>query len=239
MDMNQFWDNITIILAILVAIESLILMLIFRFSKQVTTAWVWSGLTGVNAIMARWTVDRKFKMDIPVIDKIDPFKWSIKQGKLLSPREIKKGSVVTGPDRMDMVIISDDCTSTISLNIDDLTAGKVGSSPGYMQNQLDLAYTEGYNEGFNKSMNTGVWSTITDNLGSVLVVMMMLGIGFFVLQDKFITSTSAYNELRTCNEEKTAIVAKCAPFMDLSSGRLPTTTTSTLVSGTGSVIEVR
>ena len=216
---NDILDIIMLVSIILNGLTIAILMIIWQYSREHTLAALSANFFHkTRAICARWTVDHKLKIDIPKIDPLDPFKWSIKKSKdVWSDREVKKGSVVRGPDNIDYVIITDDCTSTI--NLDERTASKVGSSPAYVQKMQDLSYAEGYTAGFNKSTKDGVWSTISENLGSILVIMMFLGIGFFVMHDKIIASPAIQGSLNTCNEQKAEIINQCSKYVNLDFGQ--------------------
>jgi len=201
------------------------------------------------AIAVRWCVDNRIRFDNPEIDDKDPFKWYVKEGKSKLPREIKKGSVRTGPDNIDFVLLTDDCTSSVemnldldenklykefkkevtaqSVNLDNLTKNKVGSTPAYIQSQLDLAYTDGFQEGFNRSNNWGILDSLTQNWQTVAIIILVLAVAGVILHDKVIGTPACYNKLVETERSNDELIAKCSPYIkDLTTPQKEATTPS-------------
>ena len=189
------------------------------------------------AMAVRWSVDNRIRLDNVEIDAKDPFKWFIKPNKEESSREIKKGDVRGGPAGIDLVLFTDDCTSSVSMtldvdeqkqynmwkseipaksvNVDQLTKNKYGSSPAYVDEQLDLAYTDGLQDGIRKSQNFGFLDTLSQNWQTLLMLALLLGVGGLVFYDKVITAPACQGQLNNEIAQKNILIGKCSNYVSL------------------------
>lgn len=184
-------------------------------------------------INLQWTTDNRWRWINPVLDKDDPKKMWIDNEKKKSV-EIKKGTVKPGPDHIEYVVTTDDCTSTIDL--DEKTASKVGSTPAYVAAQNDLAYSDGFQDGFRRSNNWGLLDSLHQNWQIVVVVGMLLLIGGLVFYERIFTSPACYSQLQNEIAEKNRVMGECSPYVDFNKEKA-TTTTIPQLSGTGSGVK--
>lgn len=212
---TQLLDTITIVSVILNFILLFIFGQIWKVRDLIKAGLQATTRLGENnhALGISWETDNRIRLYNPHIDEKDPFKWHIKRGKSTLPLEIKKGHVRTGPDNIDYVLMTDDCTST--LNPDTMTASKVGSTPGYVQTQIDLAYSDGFQDGWNRSNSWSWFDSLNQNWTAVVTIILVLMVAGTVMYDKVITSPGCYSTLQNVQEKNDRIIAMCSPYLDI------------------------
>ena len=211
--------------------------LVWKYSRDVTWTFIKAGIKKVYAITIRWTVDKKFMFDIPDIDPQASDTWNLKIGGEESPKHILKGTVGVGPDRMDMVIVTDEGLDSIDLDKEGDDA--LFATSGYIKKIKDLAHADGYMEGFNDSEGRGgLWDKFVANPIPVITLILIFIIGAAVLNDRIWAAPGAWAQTQKCEQEKSVLIGRCSQYIDYSKLTkdvgIPTTTVP--ASNTGSKI---
>jgi len=240
-DINQILDVLTILSVIGCFIWVLENLFIFFFSWDVTKLWVQMALFKQPGFI-RWTGE-SWLFHLAWVDPENPKNWILKLGGKDIPYEKIAGSVGIGPGKCALMLISDENSGAAGVSLNRLLAGQaIGATPAHVSSIEKAAYAEGYTEGFEKTHPEGAFEWVKENMGTVIIVMMLVLVGTLVLYDKVISSPAAWSAANQCEQQKAILLGKLGQCGgDISSiAGYPTagsTTTTTLqASATGTVV---
>jgi hypothetical protein len=166
-----------------------------------------------------------------------PDQWKIPRGSIWDEKRLEEGTQLNGPDRMDYGFWT--AEGATSINMLEKSQSELFGTSAYITKIGDLKKAEGYIEGHEASNRTGFENFFKEYWPILLGILILVGIGMYVMWDKAVTGPAAWQEVNKCKDEKTNIIAQCGKYIDFSQQFNQTqsvTTTLPPQTNTGAVI---